>query len=232
MRGFMSVLLVLAAGPAARAQPPAEERPGTAPVEPVAIAVTAAVSVGASHVGPAVGAALSAGLTPRLSIEAQVALLDRGPGATAAAGLGGLLVHFAESRARVVPFAALGIGLYHARFRMGGTGMFGRYGWTTPPGPGMGVWYGPAGASGTGPLPWPAHVPRFYAARAGEVQPPLDGRWPTRSFTDLMAAMGAGARVELGGRLFLRPDARALVIFGNGDTHAVSVLSIGVGARF
>jgi hypothetical protein len=141
-------------------------------------------------------------------------------------------VNLVEPDRPVVPFVALGGGIYHASFDMGRPGMFGHYGWRDGPGMMGSMWYGPGAMVGTGPLPWPDHVPQFYARRLGGVTPPLDGRWHMRSFTDPMVVVGGGVRIDLGQRFFVRPDARALIVFGDGDTHTVGMLNIGVGVRF
>lgn len=132
----------------------------------------------------------------------------------------------------MVPFLALGDGIYHMAVDMDRPGMFGRYGWRDGPGMMGSMWYGPDPMVGTGPLSWPDHVPQFYARRLGNVAPPLDGRWLMRSFTDPMVAVGGGVRMDLGQRFFVRPDARALMVFGDGDTATVGTFSIGQGVRF
>jgi hypothetical protein len=230
MRTVLVALAILAAPSVAAAQPVSETPPAPAP-EPASVVFVTGVSTGASETGPLLGAAFSVGLTPRLTFEVQGAWLDRGPGAMGGVGFGSLLVNLVDPDRAFVPFAAVGGGIYHASFDMGRHGMFGRFSWMD--GPGMGAtWYGPGAMAGAGPLPWPDHVPQFYARRLGSVTPPLDGRWPTRSFTDPMVAVGGGARIDLGRRFFLRPDARALVVFGDGDTQTIGMLNVGLGIRF
>jgi hypothetical protein len=231
MRTFFVALTLLAPMSLASAQPVAETAPGPAP-EPASVVFVGGLSTGSSETGPLFGAVVSKGLTPRLTIEGQAAWLDRGPGAMAATAFGSLLVNLVDPDRTVVPFAALGGGIYHASFDMGRPGMFGHYGWRDGPGMMGSTWYGPGAMFGTGPLPWPNHVPQFYARRLGGVTPPLDGRWHMRSFTDPMVVVGGGVRIDLGPRFFVRPDARALIVFGDGETHTVGMLNIGVGVRF
>lgn len=231
MRTLLVALSLIAVSAQATAQPATETPPAPAP-EPVSVLFVTGVSTGSSETGPLLGAAISAGLTPRLTFEAQAAWLDRGPGLTGATAFGSLVVNLADPDRSVVPFAALGGGVYHTAFHMGRSGMFGEYGWMGGPGMMGSTWYGPGARFGTGPLPWPDHVPQFYARRLGGVTPPLEGRWTMHSFTDPVVAVGGGARIDLGQRFFLRPDARALVVFGDGESYTVGMINIGLGFRF
>ena len=231
MRTFFAALTLLAPLSLASAQPVAETSPAPVP-EPVSVLFVSGIATGSSQTGPLLGGVISAGLAPRLTVEVQAAWLDRGPGTMAATALGSLLVNLVDPDRPVVPFAALGGGVYHASFDMGRPGMLGRYGWMDGPGMMGSTWSGPGAMFGTGPLPWPDHMPQFYARRLGGVTPPVDGRWTTRSFTDPMVSVGGGVRIDLGRRFFLRPDARALVVFGDGETHTVGMLNIGVGIKF
>jgi len=232
MRTIPVAIALLAAASLASAQPVTETAPGSAP-EPAAVAFVTGLSAGGSETGPVFGAVVSKGLTSRLTIEGQAAWLGRGSGVTGMTAFGSLLANLVDPANRVVPFVAVGGGVYHTSFDMGRPGMFGRYGWMEGPGMmGGGAWYGPGAMSGTGPLPWPDHVPQFYARRMGDITPPADGRWETRSFTDPMLSLGGGARIDLGRRFFLRPDARALVVLGDGETSTVGVFNLGIGIRF
>jgi hypothetical protein len=231
MRTFLIALALLGPASLLSAQPVAEPTPGPAP-EPAAVVFVTGLSTGASETGPLVGAVVSKGLTPRLTIEGQAAWLDRGPGMNGATAMGSLLVNLVDPDQSIVPFLALGGGIYHMALDMDRPGMFGRYGWMDGPGMMGSMWYGPGAMVGTGPLPWPDHVPQFYARRLGGVTPPLDGRWHMRSFTDPMVVLGGGVRIDLGPRFFVRPDARALMIFGGGDTTTVGTFNIGLGVRF
>ncbi len=231
MRTFFIAIALLAPMSLASAQPVAETAPGPAP-EPASVAFVAGLSTGSSETGPLLGAVVSKGLTPRLTIEGQAAWLDRGPGMHSATAMASLLINLVDPDQSMVPFLALGGGIYHMAVDMDRPGMFGRYGWRDGPGMMGSMWYGPGAMVGTGPLPWPDHVPQFYARRVGGVTPPLDGRWHMRSFTDPMVAVGGGVRMDLGQRFFVRPDARALIVFGDGDTATVGTLSIGLGVRF
>ena len=61
---------------------------------------------------------------------------------------------------------------------------------------------------------------------------PADGRWGMRSFTDPALSLGGGVRLDVSARLYVRPDARALIVIANGSTHTVGVFSLGIGYRF
>jgi hypothetical protein len=51
------------------------------------------------------------------------------------------------------------------------------------------------------------------------------------SSTDGAVTIGGGIRIDLGHGLFVRPDLRAIVVFGE-DTRTLGVLNVGVGYRF
>ncbi|MGE3276186.1 MAG: hypothetical protein AB7O67_13825 [Vicinamibacterales bacterium] len=219
------------------------ETPPAVPPEPVTIFGAATLAAGGHHTGAGVGGTLTAGVTDRLSLEGQVQWLDRGPGSSAVAALGSVLVRLAPGREDASPYLALGGGMYSAAFDMGMQGMFGGYGWVGGPGVGMGgmgpgfgygqgTWYGPGGMFGTGPLPWPDHVPAFYRTRMGNLEPPVNGAWDSRRFTDPALSLGGGASLAVGRHLVLRPDVRALVVFGDGRTQTIGLFNLGVGFRF
>ncbi|MGE0041989.1 MAG: hypothetical protein AB7H88_08725 [Vicinamibacterales bacterium] len=240
-RPLIALLLSLSLAQAAWAQTAVETPAAPAP-EPATIFVTGGVAGGGHHTGGILGGTLSAGVTSRLSLEGQAAWLDRGPGSSAVVALGSVLVRLAPDRADASPYLALGGGMYSASFDLGMQGMFGAYGWMSGPGMGgmgpggigfgQGTWYGPGGMFGTGPLPYPDHVPVFYQARLGGLEPPLDGRWDTRRFTDPALSLGGGATLAVGSHLVLRPDVRALVVFGDGRTQTIGLFNLGVGFRF
>lgn len=71
----------------------------------------------------------------------------------------------------------------------------------------------------------------FYGERLARmgVEGASSGR---RAFTDPAVSLGAGLRIDLGSRLDLRPDGRALVVISGGETHTVGVFTVNVGYRF
>jgi hypothetical protein len=61
---------------------------------------------------------------------------------------------------------------------------------------------------------------------------PTSGVLETRTYTDPALNLGGGVRIDLGPHVFLRPDARALLVAASGDTYTVGVFTIKVGYRF
>jgi hypothetical protein len=109
------------------------------------------------------------------------------------------------------------------------------------PSPGTGAGFGPGAGfgSGTGECPSAAvgywgvgRMPAFYGQRLGALVVPTTGFWETRSFVDPAATIGAGVRFNVSDRVMIRPDVRARMIFGDGDTHVMTVFAFNVGYRF
>ena len=74
-------------------------------------------------------------------------------------------------------------------------------------------------------------MPMFYGNRMGPVG--QDGHfYGHRSFTDPAVSVGGGIKVDLGSRLSLRPDARALVVTSGRDTYTVGLFTVNFGYRF
>jgi hypothetical protein len=59
-------------------------------------------------------------------------------------------------------------------------------------------------------------IPTFYTSRMAAKSPP-DG-W---SFADSAVSLGAGVRVWIGPKVFLRPDMGARVVMSNGDNYTI-----------
>jgi hypothetical protein len=152
-----------------------------------------------------------------------------------------------SSRARGVPYVAAGASVHHARFDLGDARFFGSR--NVPFGPGAQVCAGPGFGFGAGPAPWsgggpancPANaagyigageMPPFYAMRLGPLDVPMNARWGRHSFTDPALSVGGGVRFNVAERLMIRPDFRALVLFGDGETHTLGVFVVNVGYRF
>jgi hypothetical protein len=90
------------------------------------------------------------------------------------------------------------------------------------------VWEGPwNGATFTTP-----HMPAFYANRMGITTVPVDGRWGMRSFTDPALVIGGGVRLGLTPHLSVRPDFRAITVFGGGHMNTLGAFSLNLGYRF
>jgi hypothetical protein len=232
--GLVAIALGLLATPAG-AQ---EVAPGTA------LSFTGGFTSASETTGIALGGAILFDLTDRVSVEGEGAYFDRGSGASGVSLNGSLLVNFVPGRRQVVPYAAAGVGLYRASFELGNRAMLGsvsgQYGpgseFCPAPGTGMmghgpGPGFGgcPPGAAGYWGV---GQMPHFYGRRLGILTMPASGRWGARTFTDPAVSIGGGVRFNISERLMVRPDLRALVIFGNGDTNTLAVFGVNVGYRF
>jgi hypothetical protein len=51
-------------------------------------------------------------------------------------------------------------------------------------------------------------------------------------FTDPAVSVGGGVRLDLTRRLYVRPDVRAVTVFGGGHTDSVGSLTFSLGYRF
>lgn len=203
------------------------------------LAVAPGVATGSSDTGVALVGALSVDLTDRVTVEGTVGMADRGPGAGAMYAAGSLLLHVLPSGHRAVPYLAIGGGLYRAMFDLNHQRFFGGMGSTYAPGTvmtplttgmhGFGMMGGNSNqALGTF---YPGQMPAFYAQRMGVMSVPANNAWGMRGFTDPAVSIGGGVTIGLTERWFLRPDARALVVFGNGGSSTVAVVTVGFGYR-
>jgi len=213
------------------------------------LAVSGAVGAAtdSADTGLAAGAAILFDAHERIALEAQGAFLTRGEGANAFTVGGSVLVNLLPAGRPIVPYLAVGGGLYHVSFDLdrprflGPTGPQFAAGSTVcaAPGTGFGPGAGPGFGSGGGTCTanvagyWGVGaLPQFYARRLGPLSFPRGGDWGTRSFTDPAVNLGGGLRFDVTDRLMIRPDARALVVFGDGKTHTLGVFVVHVGYRF
>lgn len=212
----------------------------------VSIGGTGGVSAGTMTTGGALGAHLEFDLTDRVTLEGRGLWLRQGASATGLDVTGTMLVTV-FSGTTASPYVAIGGGLYRARFDMDGRQMFGHG--TMPFATGTSVvpvqtvgGHMIGGGAMTGGTIWmnaatgstfeTREMPMFYASRLGPMVVPLDGRWGIRSFTDPSMTLGFGVRLDITRRLYVRPDVRALVVFGNGRALTVTTATVGFGARF
>ncbi len=176
--------------------------------------------------GAALGGTFTQDLTSRLSAEVAGSYLGGGMGSSGFTAAAALLLNLRPAHEKAVPYLAAGGGVYRASFdmgsgrfsgpmdmggsMMGGVGMMG----------GMGSWNPTA--------QWDyGQMPHFYGGRlAGQ---PYDGQ---RSFTDPVVSLGGGIRVDIGSRLYLRPDLRALVVLSGGDASTSGLFTLNLGYRF
>jgi hypothetical protein len=186
-------------------------------------------------------------LTERASVEAQGTYLDRGAGADALSINGSLLVNLIPAGERIVPYAAVGGGMYRTSFDLANPAMLGAVGAqfdrgsVVCPAPGTGIGPGPGAGFGPGTGTCAASVagywgvgemPGFYARRLGPMAVPAGGVWESRSFMDPAVSFGGGLRFNVNEHVMVRPDVRALVVFAEGETHTLGVFGMQLGYRF
>ena len=242
MRCVIAGLVLLFVPFAAAAQPAGSTLPSTA--EPTTVSVVTGVSVGSDEVGALAGGTLSAGIKPWLSLEGSAGFADRGPGVSGIYALVSAVFNVLPASSRVVPFASIGGGIYHADFDMGNRDLFAQLG---EPFDSMSMEFGEAystwlrmfitGATGMTAdvfvqMPRPRQIPRFYADRMASRMTSNTGPWRRQSFTDPATSLGGGAVIRLSDKVVLRPDARAIVVFNEGDANVVGLFNLGVGFRF
>jgi hypothetical protein len=212
-----------------------------------AVSASVGAGSGSSDTGVAAGGALLFDVHDRVSVEGEGMYLNRGKGADAFTAGGAVLLNFLPATGSLVPYAAIGGGLYHVSFDLADPRFMGPAGaqrgagstGCAAPGSGFGFGSGPGFGGGTGTCPATAAgywgvgaLPNFYARRLGPLAFPRGGAWEARTFTDPAASIGGGLRFNISERLMIRPDARALVIFADGETHTLGVFVVHLGYRF
>jgi len=212
----------------------------------VSIGATGGMSAGTMTTGGAVGGHLDFDFTDRVTLEGRALWLQRGASATGLEATGTMLVTVFSGKT-ASPYVAIGGGLYRARFDMDSRQMFG--GGTMPFAAGTSVvpvqavgghMIGGGAMSGgttwmdaaTGSTFETREMPMFYASRLGPMDVPLDGRWGIRHFVDPAMTLGFGVRLDVARRFYIRPDVRALVVFGDGRALSLGTATVGFGARF
>lgn len=243
MVAWVAGALVLSLSAAAGAQPTSQTGSST---RPLSIGATGGLSTGMMQTGGAVGAGLTFDVFDRIAMDGRGIWLRPGQGASGLEISGTLL--FTVLRGKTVsPYVGIGGGLYRARLSLGSQRMFGSSGLPFAPGTVVGAGQTYCGGGGmmggmscgttwtdssTGTGYNMEAMPSFYARRLGQLMVPLDGQWSSRSFTDPAMTLGFGAQVDLTERLYVRPEARALVVFGGGDTLTLGTVTVGFGVRF
>lgn len=202
--------------------------------------------------GPAIGGAIAVDLNRWFSVEGEGLYANQGSGADALIVTGSVLLNVLPLGGRVVPYAAAGAGLYRASFDLSherflggvaagfgpGTSVCAAPG-TSGPGPGAGFGAGRGFGPGTGTCPndlnlaWGVgELPNFYGQRLGVLTVPTGQAWETRTFTDPSLSLGGGVRFDVTDHFMIRPDARVLLVFAEGDTYTVGRFGINVGYKF
>lgn len=177
--------------------------------------------------GGAIGGLLVRDVTSRLAVEASGSYLGRGMGSNGLTASASLLAHLRPTSEKAVPYLVAGAGIYRASFAMGDERFQGpmSMGGSMMGGGSMMNW------ASSGQVWDYGQMPHFYGSRLateGTV-----GRYEgERSFTDPVFSFGGGLRIDLGSRLTLRPDLRALVVTSGGDTNTLGLFTINLGYRF
>jgi hypothetical protein len=208
---FVTLALATGVSPVWARQDPASVRDG-----PVSITALGGASLGSGQAGAAAGLTLGVDVNRRVSLEARSVYFDRGPGQSAMDLNVSVLVDLLTAR-RAVPYLSIGGGLYRAMFDVGNERSFGMMGGQLGSND-MGVTYG--------------QMPMFYARRMGALNAPGDGFGHMPGFTDPAVSVGGGVRLDLTNHLYVRPDVRAVTIFGGGDTYSIGSITFSVGYRF
>lgn len=240
-----AAIILLTAGPLAAQTPaPSPDVQGTS--GPVSAGLLGGVSAGSGDAGASAGAMLTFDATDRIAVEARSVFLQRGSGTHGLELTGTALMSIAATK-RAAPYLAVGGGLYRASFALGDDRLFGRMGSQFASGTqfvpvrGMGFGMMTGGTTFTGSVwtdPWTgptftgSQMPMFYANRLGQMTIPSNGSWMMRSFTDPVLTVGGGIRFDVTNRVYVKPDVRALVVFGGGDRMVLTTMVVGFGYRF
>ena len=210
---------------AAQTAPPTLDRPAS-------IGLLGGLSAGSGDAGGSIGLNLAFDVTDRIGVEARSMGSRQGSGQMGMEATGTMLFTIART-AKAAPYAAIGGGVYHTSFDLGSQAMFGAIGSQYGPGTMMTSVAGSSGfMMGNGTVYNVSQMPAFYANRLGQMTVPANGSWGMRSFTDPALTVGGGIRFDVGERLYVRPDIRALMVFGNGDRLTLSTMTLALGYRF
>jgi hypothetical protein len=160
---------------------------------------------GRSSTGGVLGGTLLRDLSDRVALEASGAYLDRGSSHGVSA-MGQLLVTLIDG-GRAVPYLSAGGGIYHASSeRLVRTPSF------------------------RDPRPRAPRGPGDHGDRPSEA----DERSSLERLrsTDPALSLGGGVRLDLGPRFYARPDARLMVVMGDGRNQTFGLFTMNVGWRF
>jgi hypothetical protein len=154
-----------------------------------------------------VGGTIAHDITPRLTLEASGLYQDRGASAWSADA--GLRLNLKPSSERLVPYFAVSGGLYGESTES------------------LAVDFNPQRA-----LDLVRGRNRFPMGM-GDLRGLLDSSITTTTShrTDAMMTLGGGVVLGAGPHVFVRPDARAQVVF-SGDTHVLGLFTLNFGYRF
>ena len=199
---------------------------------PASIGLLGGLSAGFGDAGGTVGLNLAFDVTDRIGVEARSMGSRQGSGQMGMEATGSMLFTIVRT-ATAAPYAAIGGGVYHTSFDLDSQAMFGAMGSQYGPGTMMTSIAGSSGfMMGNGTVFDGSRMPAFYANRFGQMTVPANGHWGMRSFTDPAVTFGGGIRFDVSERLYVRPDIRALMIFGNGNRLTLSTMTLALGYRF
>lgn len=197
---------------------------------PASVSVRSGVASGSGETGASIGGAFTWDFSPRIGIETGAVYTDRGRDANAWSADARMVVTLVPS-GRARPYAAAGAGIYRAMFdldrsfdtfmrqQMGGQ-PFDRQAMT------QFVNQHPMNGFYSQRMNARAQMPAFGSQG-------MNGMGGMReSFTDPAVSLGGGVRLDLGGRLIARPEARMLVVLRDGRSHTVGMFTMDFGFRF
>ncbi len=226
---------------------PASAQTGAPSPSRASVGVNGGLAAASQGNGAAMGAQVAFDVTDRFVLEVDGSYLGRRAGSHGMSATASILVNLVPPDRKTVPYLAVGGGVYRASFGLGHDQFFGRLSGEYPAGTqmvpisgmhGFGMMQGPYSGPSMWTGPWtgatytPNHMPGFYVDRLGQMRVPANGRWGMRSFADPALSVGGGIKLDLSSRLYVRPDARALIVIANRDTYTVGVMSIGLGFKF
>jgi len=157
---------------------------------------------GQGSTGGVLGGTLLRDLSDRVAFEASGAYLDRGASHDVSA-MGQLLVTLIDG-GKAVPYLSAGGGVYHQESQD--------------------RWVTPADIR-------PARGPRGQG-RDAEPRTTAPSSLERVRSTDPALSLGAGVRLDLGPRFYARPDARLMLVMGNGRNQTFGLFTLNVGWRF
>ena len=182
---------------------------------------------GGSDAGFAVGGGIARDVTPRLTLEANGAYLNRDSGGWTADA--GFRLNLAQAGHSMVPYFAVSGGLIGGDSRgVDLNGMVTAYvdPRMQPAQPGRGTLQPGRGAFQPGRGGVGNALP-VVTAVAQQMNDFVSGG----HYTDGMLTMGGGVRFDAGPHVFVRPDARAQLVFSN-NTRVLGLFTLNFGYRF
>jgi len=161
---------------------------------------------GRGSTGGVLGGTLLRDLSDRVAFEASGAYLDRGASHGVSA-MGQLLVTLIDG-GKAVPYLSAGGGVYHQESRD--------------------RFVTPADIRPTGGR----HEPGGAGPRSAEPRTTPASSFERVRSTDPALSLGGGVRLDLGPRFYARPDARLMMVMGDGRNQTFGLFTFNVGWKF